>query len=211
MKPLLTMVAAALISPVWASVTIYSAPEEETLSTQYEVRIDGRSVPVYGARVLDAPFAGKEWDYGGPYSFANFDTDGPVQITITGKVPMRNVIVRPAREGIVTEVKDEHTLTLTLPGPCKISVEPDGKKGPLLLFANPAEQETPKPGPGSGLFQQGRAYRGPDRSDEWPDPLPGRRSGRQRGIVAMGDNIRSQAGGFWTARITNGAKGRRRT
>ena len=35
---------------------------------------------------------------------------------------------------------------LTLDGPRKFSVEPDGKKGPLLLFANPLETDPPKPG-----------------------------------------------------------------
>jgi hypothetical protein len=43
-------------------------------------------------------------------------------------------------------VQDEHTLSLTLDRPCKISVEPDGKKGPLLLFANPLETNAPKQG-----------------------------------------------------------------
>lgn len=191
MKPLLTLVAAALISPVWAGVTIYSAPEEETLSTQYEVRINGQSVPVYGARVLDAPFAGKEWDYGGPYSFANFDTDGPVQVTITGKVSMRNVVVRPAREGITTGVKDEHTMTLTLPGPCKISVEPDGKKGPLLLFANPAEKQQPKPGdPGVVYFGRGVHTAGRIALTNGQTLYLAGGAVVKGGIVAMGDNIR---------------------
>jgi hypothetical protein len=40
---------------------------------------------------------------------------------------------------------DDHTLNLTLDQPRKLSVEPDGKKGPLLLFANPLETDAPKP------------------------------------------------------------------
>jgi len=41
-------------------------------------------------------------------------------------------------------VEDEHTLSLALERPSKISVEPEGKKGPLLLFANPLETNVPK-------------------------------------------------------------------
>jgi hypothetical protein len=54
------------------------AAVNELLSNEYEVVVGGRKVDVYSARVLDPPFAGKEYDYGGPYSFANFDMSGPV-------------------------------------------------------------------------------------------------------------------------------------
>ncbi|MHC4074248.1 MAG: hypothetical protein ACYTGS_19855 [Planctomycetota bacterium] len=40
----------------------------EVLSEDYEVRAAGQKVDVYTARVLDPPFAGKQWDYGGAYS-----------------------------------------------------------------------------------------------------------------------------------------------
>ncbi|HLB72875.1 MAG TPA: hypothetical protein VJJ98_02560, partial [Sedimentisphaerales bacterium] len=59
--------------PVWAEVVTYPAPPGEALSTDYQVLAAGQKVDVYTARVLDPPFAGKEWDFGGPYSFANFD------------------------------------------------------------------------------------------------------------------------------------------
>jgi hypothetical protein len=49
-----------------AEVVAYAAPQGETLSPDYEVWADGKKVDVYAARVLDPPFAGKEWDFGGP-------------------------------------------------------------------------------------------------------------------------------------------------
>jgi len=127
-----------------ARVVTYPAPAGETLSTEYEVTAGGRKVDVYTARVLDPPFAGKEYDYGGPYSFANFDLRGRVEVRITSPRSLRSTVIRPSVPGLQQEVKDEHTLILSLPGPHKLSVEPEGKKGPLLLFANPLESNAPK-------------------------------------------------------------------
>src|SRR5512146_2985853 len=147
-----------------AEVVVYPAPTNEVLSTDYEVWADGKKVDVYSARVLDPPFAGKEWDYGGPYWFVNFDTAGPVEVRITSQRALGATVVRPASAHVTTRLEDEHTLVLSLPGPRKISVEPDGKKGPLLLFANPLETDAPSPrdaGPrlifyGPGIHQAGR-------------------------------------------------------
>ena len=125
-------------------VVTYAAPAGETLSTDYQVQAAGQKVDVYAARVLDPPFAGKEYDYGGPYSFANFDTSGPVAVRITSPRSLRNTIIRPQSAGVRMNVEDEHTLSLALERPSKISVEPEGKKGPLLLFANPLETNVPK-------------------------------------------------------------------
>lgn len=134
-----------LVCPVRAAVVIYPAPPGESLSDDYEVTVEGQKVPVYTARTLDPPFAGKEWDYGGPYSFANFDTDGQVTVKITSKRDLRNTVVRPAYPAVTMRLESEHELVITLPGPCKMSVEPDGKKGPLLLFVNPLEKDPPEP------------------------------------------------------------------
>jgi len=138
-----------------AKVVTYSAPVGEALSEDYEVHAAGQRVDTYTARVLDPPFAGKQWDHGGPYSFANFDMSGSVVVRIRSKRSLRNVVVRPRSSGILPTLEDEHTLTLTLDQPRKLSVEPNGKKGPLLLFANPLEPNTPKPS------DQGVVYFGP--------------------------------------------------
>jgi hypothetical protein len=127
-------------------VVTYPAPAGETLSTDYQVQAGGQKVDVYTARVLDPPFAGKEYDYGGPYSFANFDISGPVTVRITSPRSLRNTVLRPQSAAVRMTVDDEHTLSLTLDRPCKFSVEPDGRKGPLLLFANPLETKAPKEG-----------------------------------------------------------------
>ena len=138
------LVMMALVCPVQAAVVIYPAPPGESLSEDYEVTVQGQNVPVYTARTLDPPFAGKEWDYGGPYSFANFDTDGPVVVQIKSPRDLRNTVIRPSFPEVTMRIEGEHTVVVTLPGPRKISIEPEGKRGPLLLFANPLEENPPQ-------------------------------------------------------------------
>jgi len=138
-----------------AKVITYPAPDDETLSIDYEVQAAGQTVDVYAARVLDPPFAGKEWDYGGDYSFANFDMSGRVVVRIVSKQSLHNVVIRPQTLGIKPELENDHTMTLVLDRPRKLTIEPDGKKGPLLLFANPLETDPPK------LGDEGVVYFGP--------------------------------------------------
>jgi hypothetical protein len=128
-----------------AKVVNYPAPIGEVLSTDYEVHAAGQKVDVYMARVLDPPFAGKEWDYGGSYSSANFDMSGPVIVRIVSKQSLKNVVIRPQSYKIQPTLLDDHTLELTLDRPYKLSIEPDGRRAPLLLFANPLETNVPKP------------------------------------------------------------------
>ena len=150
-----------------AAVVTYPAPPDEPLSADYQVQAAGQRVDVYTARTLDPPFAGKEWDFGGPYSFANFDLSGEVEVRITSKRPLSHAVIRPAVAGVKTRLEGDNTLLLTLPGPCKLSVEPDGKKGPLLLFANPLEANRPATGGARGrLLRPRRAQAGQDRADQ---------------------------------------------
>ena len=129
-----------------AEVVTYPVPAEEVSSSDYQVQVAGRKIDTYMARVLDPPFAGKRWDFGGPYSFANFDMSGSVVVRITSKRSLRNVVIRPQSYGIKPRPEDDHTISFTLERPLKLSVEPDGRKGPLLLFANPIETDAPKAG-----------------------------------------------------------------
>ncbi|MBN1418808.1 MAG: endo-polygalacturonase, partial [Planctomycetes bacterium] len=145
-----------------SEVVAYPAPAGEALSTDYEVLAGGKRIDVYAARVLDPPFAGKQWDYGGPYSFANFDMDGPVEVRITSKRSLQKVVIRPASSGIRATPDGDRTIVIALDRPRKLSIEPDGRKGPLLLFANPIETDVPKPDdPGVIFF--GPGIHEPDR------------------------------------------------
>lgn len=139
-----------------AGVVIHPAPEGEPLSADYQVTIGGRPVAVYRARTLDAPFAGREWDYGGPYAFANFTTDSAVEVRIASRRSLRDAVVRPARPDVKLRVEPDGAMVLSLPGPRQLSLEPDGKRGPLLLFANPPLSNPPaSDGPGVVYFGPG--------------------------------------------------------
>jgi len=125
-------------------VVTYPAPSGDFLSRDYEVNVADQKVDIYMARVLDPPFASKQWDHGGSYSFANFDMSGPAVVRIVSKRSLKNVVIRPQSSGLQPTLLDDHTLKLTLDRPYKLSIEPDGKKAPLLLFANPLEINAPK-------------------------------------------------------------------
>jgi hypothetical protein len=133
----------AAASQTAAKVVVYPAPAGESLSTQYEVQVGRQAVSVYAARVLDPPFAGKEYDYGGNYSFAGFDVSSPVEVRIRSEKPLANLVIRPANPRVKIRLIDPNTAIVSLPGPCKLSFEPEDKKGPLLLFANSIEKHAP--------------------------------------------------------------------
>jgi len=144
-------VVAAILGLVFAATTeakvvTYPAPAGETVSSDYEIQAGGQKVDAYMARVLDPPFAGKQWDYGGDYSFASFDMSGPVEVRIVSKQSLKNVVIRPRSSGIQPTLKDDHTLVLTLAEPRKLSIEPDDRRAPLLLFANSLETDAPRRG-----------------------------------------------------------------
>jgi hypothetical protein len=146
--------------------------------------------------VLDPPFAGKEYDYGGPYSFANFDVDGPVEVRITSKRPLRDTVVRPESAGVKMRFERD-ALVLSLPGPRKTSVEPEGKKGPLLLFANPVEVNKPTPD-APGVIYFGPGIHKPGRIVLTNNQVLYLAGGSvvKAGVVAEGENLRISGRGI---------------
>lgn len=174
-----------------AAVVTYPAPAGETLSSEYEVAAEGKKVDVYTARVLDPPFAGKAWNFGGPYAFANFDMKGHATVRISAKRSLKNAVVRPQFPDVQLKLVDDHTVSITFGSARKVSFEPDGKNGPLLLFANPMEKNAPKAGApnviyfGPGIHQAGRVNVG----DKQTVYLAGG-AVVKGAIVAQGSNVR---------------------
>lgn len=119
----------------------YPAPEGADLSDQYEVKVNGKPLDIYIAPVWE-PGYGKS--FGGPYSFAYFDFSGTVEVQVRSSEPLDRVRILPESRGIKPVVKGG-ALTFKLSRHCQLSIEPDGKNGPLLLFANPPENDPPKP------------------------------------------------------------------
>ncbi len=145
-----------------------SQPTDPLSCQDYKVWVNGRPVSVHGAKSCKPPFPFKCFKAGthpgiklarpdasqgpaqiaeagnAPYSFASFPAEGPVEVEITSLLPLDNVQVRPAEAAAVKHV-DKNTMTLALAGPTKLSIEPDGRYGGLLLFANEPEREIPDP------------------------------------------------------------------
>ncbi len=161
------------------------------MPSDYEIQAGGQEVDAYVARVLDAPFAGKQWDYGGNYSFASFDMSGPVEVRVTSKRSLKNVVIRPRSFGIKTKLKDERTLILTLDKPRKLSIEPDGTRAPLLLFANPLETDVPRPND-DGVIYFGPGVHKPEKIVLQSDQTLYLAGGSvvKAEVLVRGDNIR---------------------
>lgn len=126
---------------------IYPAPKEEILSEDYTLEVNGQPVDIYLAKIADVEnpdgWLLQPKDVGGPYSFTYFDFSGEVSIKITSlKKSLDNIVIRPLSAGIVPEIKG-NILTFTINEPCKLSVEPDGRIEPLILFANAPEFDPP--------------------------------------------------------------------
>ena len=124
----------------------YEFEPPEPLSEDYEVWFNGTKAMVYVARVQDSPWEPERTglDFGGNYSFASFDMDKPVEVTIksTNKA-LDHTILRPEKVNVMNLKKSRSELSFTIEKPSQIIVEPDGKNGPLLLFANPKDDFVP--------------------------------------------------------------------
>ena len=130
----------------------YPAPSGEQTSTDYSVRINGRPADVLVARVDDR-YKVEMYEFGDTYSFIQFDFSGSAGIRI--HAPGRSLsktIIRPQSKSIKPEVVDDNTIIIMLTEPCILSVEPDGRKRPLLIFANAMEQDAPQEGDTGVLY-----------------------------------------------------------
>ncbi len=121
----------------------YPAPSGIELSDQYTVEVNGNPVDLYIGSVGE--HKNNPEFYGGDYAFGNFDFSGSVTVSITTAKTLANLKIQPLSLGI-TPVVSGNTITFTLEKPAKISIEPDGKNEPLLLFANALEVDPPQPG-----------------------------------------------------------------
>jgi len=143
-----------LLCGIWvniagAEVFTYPAPEGESLSQRYTVEVDGKPVDVYLAPVTDVasdrlePWMVQPGTLGEAYSFATFDFSGSVTVTVRSlKAPLNNLVIRPKSAGMQYKVED-NSIQFRLNKPCKLSIEPEGRLNPLLLFANSPQASPP--------------------------------------------------------------------
>lgn len=138
---LLALVSACRLSA--ASAICYSVPDE-VRSGLWEAEVNGESNGVASARTADPPFD-KRHDHGGEYAFTSFEMSAPVKMTVRSKKARDMSCVRllPASAPVSMRHMPDGAIELSIARPCKFSVEPDGRRNPLLVFANPPEQNVP--------------------------------------------------------------------
>ncbi len=132
------------------SVVSYPAPDGEEASEHYAVKVDGRQVFAYQARVSAQP-TNRAWggrqrslDETELAAFAYWDMSGPVEVEIVSERRVENVTVRPLSLGIEPMVEGNR-ISFRLAAPCHLVVEVGGIHHALHLFANPLEQRPPTP------------------------------------------------------------------
>jgi len=114
-----------------ATVVTYPAPDGADLADDFVVTVNGKETAVYDSKVA---------------AFAYFSFDGKVTVSVTPRRDVETVDIRPKSHGIARSIKDR-TVSFQLDRPCNLSVEINADiKRPLFLFANPLEQNPPKPG-----------------------------------------------------------------
>ena len=132
------------------NIVIHPAPVEETPSADYTVTVNGQPVFVHQARVSAQPINQVWPGYQRPLeqtemaAFATWDMGGPVEVAVASARPVREVKVRPASRGITPSLEGQ-TLRFTLDRPGAVTVEVNGMRRALHLFANPPEAGAPDP------------------------------------------------------------------
>jgi hypothetical protein len=147
---------------VLASVETHPAVQGEAVSQVYSVTADGQTAPVYTAP-LDPLYnakCGQHWDPA--YSFVSFEFTGRVTVRISSAMPLTALSIRPASTEIPVQIAgNTATFTLERPGNFVIERNHNGRKDPLLLFANPIETIRPRQdAPGVIYFGPGRHHAG---------------------------------------------------
>ncbi len=107
----------------------------------YSVRVNGHAIAVYQANVWEPGYVPS---YGGPYWFCSFDLAGETAVEVTTARPLDELVVLPESRDITATIAG-NTAVIRLSEPMQLVLEPDGKSGPLMIFANPPEVDVPDP------------------------------------------------------------------
>ena len=128
----LTMFAAA------GTVTVYPAPAGEPMSKMYTVSVDGKSSPVYVAKVMSML---NQKDFKpGEAGFTSFDLNGTATVTVTYPEKVKEVKVLPTSRGIVAQIAG-NTITFTVSKPDLLTVDVNGDwNNSLHVFVNAMDE-----------------------------------------------------------------------
>ena len=131
------------------AVKVYPVPNEENLSDDFVMTVNGQNVPLQQARVSAYPINGGYWKSfrNGKYrelyqtelaSFASFGVSGAVKVELKPNRTFRNVVIRPLSKKVVPQVAGGK-ISFTLPEAGQYVVELDGRHKALHIFADPVK------------------------------------------------------------------------
>ncbi len=135
------------------SVTVWPAPEGETLSQDFAVTVEGQTSPVYIARVAPEK-PDLRWkamddkansaDFFENAAFTTFDMQGKVEVVVTCPQSVSAARILPTSPGITPRVEGNRvSITMTEPRPLTLEVNGDWVHS-LHILANPPEAEPPR-------------------------------------------------------------------
>lgn len=148
MKSTLLIIVAGIfvLSSCSQKVKIYPAPQGIELSAAFEVKVEGKEVPVYKTKVPPKdpiPRLNHSRSEFGFASLASFDMNEPVTITVNYPEAIDTVKFLPASFNIVPKI-DGQAITFTLDRPKHVTIEVNGDwQESLHIFANPFEENIP--------------------------------------------------------------------
>ncbi len=127
-----------------AMVVTYPAPQGAAKANDFAVKVNGKEIFVYDSQVA---------------AFAYFSFGGKATVSVIPDRNVEKVDIRPKSRAVAYSVEGR-TMTFELDRPCNLSVEINGDiKRPLFLFANPLEQDPPKPSDGNvRYFEAGKIH-----------------------------------------------------
>ena len=122
---------------------VYPAPSGVTLNTAYTVKV---RVPGGVWQDLDEYQTSVDNYHRHNVSFVYFDTDGPVDISVTDNLEnITTANIRPSNQNITPTING-NTMTFSISGPMKLSAVVNGDLyNTLDIFANPVEVNPPSP------------------------------------------------------------------
>ncbi|EMI55160.1 glycosyl hydrolase family 28 protein [Rhodopirellula sallentina] len=134
--------------------TVPPAPEGATINTAYRVKVNGRDVPVFAAKVAsenaqmrwkamdDKPNSAKYFDTA---AFASFDFSGAVTVEVTISDSVTSAKILPTSAGVEPNIQGQ-TVSFSLSSASKLTIEINGETTRSLhLFANDVETNIPDP------------------------------------------------------------------
>jgi hypothetical protein len=145
---LIVLVCQPLTASDVSDIVSWPAPAGEALSEQYELKVNGTSVPVYECRVSAVPFNQVWPGYQRPIDqtelagFAVWGMTEPAKIEVRSLRAIESVVVRPTALGIRPQV-DGDIVSFSLVRPVPIVVEVNGSHHALHLFASRPPDNSP--------------------------------------------------------------------